>query len=315
MVDHFDRLPDCILLDILHRVSDAKFLVRCLSVSKRFRSLVPDVSSLRLRVDRVIPISAETYSPLFSFIETVGMFLNLFFPLLPPPSAYSSPSSILRAFRSIRHLDIQLPSSMTLHDGDDGSNPRGAFLRYRAIFGETLEKCVIIMGFRRKEEAGDGQVTKVMDDEEEVKERVFWVIRALVDACKRHDYAARELIGEHQGLARLRMTDAAGEGVVEMDERGLEECRNCVVSHEGFRVPRVRMQMWCGRKMEVVLDGEVFEGTTLVVVRTVKDRTMDTEDGAEVAATEAFGADGYKEAVRALMKSRSYSLEMNSFLI
>lgn len=179
---------------------------------------------------------------------------------------------------------------------------------------------MIIVGFRKKERKSgddDGRVTKATDDEEEVevKERVFWVIRALVDACKRHDYAAKELIREHPDLARLRMSDAAGEGVVEMDERGLDECRKRGASPEGCRVPRVRMQMWYGRKTEVGCDGEAFEGGTLVVVRTVKDGRTDMADGDEAAATDAFGVDGFKETVRALMKSRSYSLEMNSFLM
>ncbi|KAI4389439.1 hypothetical protein MLD38_001667 [Melastoma candidum] len=311
MEDHFDRLPDCLLLDILDRLSDAKSLVRCLSVSSRFRSLVPLATSLRLLVDRVVPPS-----PSPSLFDSFAAFLNLFFPLpFPPPSSpYSSPSSVLRGFRCVRHLDIQLPSPVTLND--NGST----FLRYRATFGETLEECVMIVGFRGKEgkEGAGREVVKAADEEGEVKERVFWVIRALVDACKRHNYAARELIREHQGLASLRMSDAAGEGVVEMGKRGLEECRKCPAPREGCRVPRVKMQMRYGRKTEVQRGGEVFEGATLVVVRTMNDDgTRDWPDGDDAArATDAFGSDGgYKEAVGELMKNRSYSLEINSFLI
>lgn len=169
------------------------------------------------------------------------------------------------------------------------------------------------MRFGRNGDGENRQMQKKMDNEEDVKERVIWVIRALVDAFKRHDYAARELVGEHPSLVRLRMSDTGGEGVVEMDERGLEECRKGSMSCEGCRVPRVGMRMWYKKKMEIDGDRVVFEGAALVLVRPVEDEDAD-EDGDD-AAVEAFGIGKYKGVVMSLMKGRSYSLEMNSFLI
>uniref|UniRef100_A0A3Q7F1Y6 F-box domain-containing protein n=1 Tax=Solanum lycopersicum TaxID=4081 RepID=A0A3Q7F1Y6_SOLLC len=41
-MDHFDRLPDSILLFIFNKIGDVKALGRCSVVSRRFNSLVPE---------------------------------------------------------------------------------------------------------------------------------------------------------------------------------------------------------------------------------------------------------------------------------
>ena len=53
--DHFDRLHDAVLLDVLNRIYDVKALGRCALVSRRFHALVPLVDSVFVRVDCVIP--------------------------------------------------------------------------------------------------------------------------------------------------------------------------------------------------------------------------------------------------------------------
>ncbi|KAF8030963.1 hypothetical protein BT93_D0221 [Corymbia citriodora subsp. variegata] len=53
-VDHFDRLPDSLLLLVFNRVADVKALGRCGAVSRRFRLLVPQVDTVLVRVDCVI---------------------------------------------------------------------------------------------------------------------------------------------------------------------------------------------------------------------------------------------------------------------
>ncbi|XP_010549497.1 PREDICTED: F-box protein At1g30200 [Tarenaya hassleriana] len=53
-VDHFDRLPDSLLLLVFDRISDIKALGRCCLVSRRFHSLVPLVENVLVRVDCVI---------------------------------------------------------------------------------------------------------------------------------------------------------------------------------------------------------------------------------------------------------------------
>lgn len=52
--DHFDRLPDSLLLLIFNKLADIKALGRCCAVSKRFHSLTPLVDNVVVKVDCVI---------------------------------------------------------------------------------------------------------------------------------------------------------------------------------------------------------------------------------------------------------------------
>ncbi|XP_050232769.1 F-box protein At5g46170 [Mercurialis annua] len=54
IVDHFDRLPDSLLLLVFNKIGDVKALGRCCVVSRRFHSLVPQVDNVVVRVDCVI---------------------------------------------------------------------------------------------------------------------------------------------------------------------------------------------------------------------------------------------------------------------
>ncbi|XP_044460747.1 F-box protein At5g46170 [Mangifera indica] len=53
-IDHFDRLPDSLLLLVFNKIGDVKALGRCCVVSRRFHSLVPQVENVVVRVDCVI---------------------------------------------------------------------------------------------------------------------------------------------------------------------------------------------------------------------------------------------------------------------
>ncbi|XP_071724075.1 F-box protein At5g46170-like [Rutidosis leptorrhynchoides] len=54
LIDHFDHLPDSILLLIFNKIGDVKALGRCCVVSRRFHSLVPQVENVVVKVDCVI---------------------------------------------------------------------------------------------------------------------------------------------------------------------------------------------------------------------------------------------------------------------
>ncbi|KAG8637448.1 F-box protein At5g46170 [Manihot esculenta] len=53
-IDHFDRLPDSLLLLVFNKIGDVKALGRCCVVSRRFHYLVPQVDNVVVRVDCVI---------------------------------------------------------------------------------------------------------------------------------------------------------------------------------------------------------------------------------------------------------------------
>ena len=48
--DQFDRLPEAIVLLIFEKIIDAKTLITCLCVSKRFSSFVPESKSVFLKI-------------------------------------------------------------------------------------------------------------------------------------------------------------------------------------------------------------------------------------------------------------------------
>ncbi|GMY10027.1 F-box protein At5g46170-like [Fagus crenata] len=53
-INHFDRLPDSLLLLVFNKIGDVKALGRCCVVSRRFHYLVPQVDNVVVRVDCVI---------------------------------------------------------------------------------------------------------------------------------------------------------------------------------------------------------------------------------------------------------------------
>ncbi|GMN45305.1 hypothetical protein TIFTF001_014496 [Ficus carica] len=350
-MDGFDQLPDSLILLIFNSVSDIKTLLRCRAVSRRFNSLVPQTDSLLLKVDCVVsPDSADhdgDDSFLFTFLKSILKSLhnlvspNPLSPSQKPPQ--NSPSKILRGFDRVRDLEIELPSG-------DLRLKKGAVVKWTAEFGNSLRSCVIL-GFRAIRDssvtAEIGADPAGGEEEEDdfargLKTRVVWTISALIAASARH-YLLREVVREQSELRRLVLTDREGEGTVVMDEAGLAELRSGtaelaehvsgggggeeededdVAERNRTRVPSVRMRMRHAPRLE--LKGGLWaEGATLVVVRpttTIKEGSgggAQTQLGDDVAeadlATRAFGEGLYGEAVGALLKSRTYILEMNSF--
>ena len=173
-IDHFDRLPDSLLLLVFNKIGDVKALGRCCVVSRRFHSLVPQVENVVVRVDCVISdddsssssaASDKSRGPFWNLlrlvfggivkpIQTLGQFLGPKRPSSssPTPSSsiavgtdddsdagvtHHSPTQVLKNFNEIRLLRIELPS------GELGIED-GVLLKWRADFGSTLDNCVIL---------------------------------------------------------------------------------------------------------------------------------------------------------------------------
>ncbi|KAL3833633.1 hypothetical protein ACJIZ3_008369 [Penstemon smallii] len=170
-IDHFDHLPDSILLLIFNRIGDVKTLGRCCVVSRRFHTLVSQVENVIVRVDCVIsdddPSSAASAAadkrhPIISSLLRV-FFTGLLKPLqslsqlITSPSprripslseeldcdvdqnsvTHHSPTQVLKNFNEIKVLKIELPS------GELGIDD-GVLLKWKADFGSTLDNCVIL---------------------------------------------------------------------------------------------------------------------------------------------------------------------------
>lgn len=76
-IDHFDRLPDSVLLLVFNKIGDVKALGRCCVVSRRFHTLVPQVENVVVRVDCVIS-DDDSSSASSSSDKSRGPFSNLF---------------------------------------------------------------------------------------------------------------------------------------------------------------------------------------------------------------------------------------------
>ncbi|KAK9267274.1 hypothetical protein L1049_009697 [Liquidambar formosana] len=176
-IDHFDRLPDSLLLLVFNKIGDVKALGRCCVVSRRFQALVPQVENVLVRVDCVIS-DDDASSAAGSSDKSRGPFSNLFRLVLcgivkplqalgqflgPKRSTststssssslavgseedgetdqggvtHHSPTQVLKNFNEIRFLRIELPS------GELGIDD-GVLLKWRADFGSTLDNCVIL---------------------------------------------------------------------------------------------------------------------------------------------------------------------------
>lgn len=181
-IDHFDRLPDSILLLVFNRIGDVKALGRCCVVSRRFHSLVPQVENVVVRVDCVISdddssslssiksrsaasISAGSFSAIFRLVvggivkplQALGQFLGT---RRSCGSSASSSSSLsisgdeggeMEQGGVTHHSPTQVLKNfdeirclrIELPSGELGIDD-GVLLKWRAQFGSTLDNCVIL---------------------------------------------------------------------------------------------------------------------------------------------------------------------------
>ncbi|KAL5731724.1 hypothetical protein ACHQM5_004425 [Ranunculus cassubicifolius] len=172
-IDHFDRIPDSLLLIIFNRIEDVKSLGRCCVVSRRFQFLVPQVDNVVVRVDCVISdddssssssnsdknrgmfssFAKFVYGGIVKPLQSIGQFLGSKRLNSNSTTASSSdrhddevgsggvthhsPTQVLKNFNEIRTLRIELPSG-ELGIGD------AVLLKWKADFGSSLDNCFIL---------------------------------------------------------------------------------------------------------------------------------------------------------------------------
>ena len=254
-------------------------------------------------------------------------------PLPPGDVSHHSPSEVLRSFKELRHLRIELPA------GELGTDD-GVMLKWKADFGSTLGSCVILgassaspspagsngastapsvdSGRSEPEECDDsGSIPESFYTNGGLRLRVVWTISSLIAAAGRH-YLLQPIVADHTTLERLDLTDADGQGVLTMDKCQLQELRvrpvsSSAASHRTL-MPELSMWLWYAPCIELP-GGLVLNGATLVAIKPSEEATRDmVGNGAATAAwvLDAF-EEPYRTAARMLLKRRTYTLEMNSF--
>ncbi|PWZ09595.1 F-box protein [Zea mays] len=340
-VDHFDCLPDSLVLLILNKVEDVRSLGRCYAVSKRLCGLVSLVHDVYVKIDRVVAVDGDAEgtlnlsSPKPRSIFSHFLRLMLFTIIKPfhnmrspngtarplfPQLSQHSPAQVLRNFTHVRNLRIELPS------GDVGTE-EGVLLKWRAEYGSTLENCVILGGTRVDRKPVGGEHEPALEDNGSMPEsfytngglklRVVWTISSLIAASTRH-YLLRSIINGHPTLQSLVLTDADGQGTLCMGAKQLEEFRENQLSASACsnrtQVPACNMKLKYAPYVELP-GGMALQGATLVAIKPSPEGSNGSHPNRKEAEGFVFGAfDGpFKAAVKTLMKRRTYLLEMNGF--
>ncbi|CAL4914148.1 unnamed protein product [Urochloa decumbens] len=351
--DHFDRIPDSLVLIIFNKLADARSLGRCSAVSRRFNALVPLVDDACLRIDRVIPADAacDGLAPGGPRPRAVlSHLLKAMLQAVLKPFAHCdaksggahggkhahaqqlqhhSPAQVLKNFSSIRNLRMELPVS-------DVGTDDGVVLKWKAVFGTTLQSCVILGGTKveraaagsmppspaaaESEATGDdsGGIPESFYTNGGLKLRVVWTISSLIAAATRH-YLLREIVKEHPTLEHVALTDAQGQGTLAMAADQLREFRDkplaAAAAANRTQVPACNMKLRYAPVLELS-DGTRIHGATLVVIKPVGEAGGGGV-GAGRKELDEFVADTFdgpfREAVAVLSKRRTYLLEMNGF--
>ncbi|RWW33213.1 hypothetical protein GW17_00002090 [Ensete ventricosum] len=337
--DHFDQIPDSLVLLIFNKLADIRSLGRCLAVSKRFNILVPLVHDVYVRIDRVVSVDGDSdealtlSSPkprnflahllklmLFAILKPFQHLQNFSAghkPLLPHLS-HHSPAQVLKNFTHVRNLRIELPA------GDVGTED-GVVLKWRAEFGSTLHNCVILGGTKLDRRPSSANLEGSVEDTGSIPEpfytngglklRVVWTISSLVAASTRH-YLLRQIIRDHPSLRSLVLTDADGQGTLTMGAEQLKEFREkplaASASSNRTQVPASNMKLRYTPYLELP-EGMALQGATLVAIKPAEEGTSSGNCSRKDAEAFVCGAfDGpFQAAVKALLKRRTYLLEMN----
>lgn len=363
--DIFDKLPDDILHLVFNKIHDAKSLCNSLSVSKRFHFLIAQIDTLALTLPRRCTSintslcltnnknervnSDQDSKPKKYFLDRVlnKLFLNPLKRLLQIATQKSSRShceckdeentfdlvsQVLKNFEGVKSLHVELPG----HGGESAgpsSNNSINLLKWKAEFGEKLESCVILgatsssFHISNKEERflqEEGTSTSFIS-EEELKERVVWIVSSLMAASARH-YVVGEVVKANREVEKVVITDGSKQGRICFDKRQVGDLRDIGIEPgtellERSRVPKLRMTLWYVPDLELE-GGVMMKGATLVVIRPIVEGEKRRARGSMSSSSNedlVKGAFGDQEevfgeaAMKMVMKKKTYTLEMNSF--
>jgi hypothetical protein len=341
--DQFDRLPDALLLLIFNKLLDAKTLIRCLSVSKRFASLVSQIHTIFLPLPCFVPnpkrrelgFPIKVIKVLVNKLITKPIqFLHHIVSSKPHAAAinsnisnhflYYSPTEVLKNFKEIKTLRLELPR-FGCEMGFNGTGDH-SLLKWKAEFGEELRSCIVLgaTSFQRQLEREEQQEIRPRLTEEDLQSRVIWTISCLVSASMRH-FLLKQIVGKLPMLQSVVITDASKQGKLRMVEQQLVELRNTVKnsseealesSLERTPIPNLCMKLWYVPEMELLASGFTMKGLTLVLIKPASERSisegdlllgdLDGEDDEEKAVL--------GEAMREIVKRKmTFMMEMSSF--
>ncbi|XP_044477723.1 F-box protein At4g18380-like [Mangifera indica] len=334
--DHFDRLPDALLLLIFNKLLDVKPLSRCLLVCKRFSILIPQTNALFVAIPPRIPPSKP---PNGFCLPSLRVFLSKPFKPFRRLVASNSPSTrrisaahhslnnALNKFQHVKSIHIQFPFSgngIDLVGGD-------CLMKWKAEFGGQLKSCIILSAtsyFPTEVKQLQEQEEERFLTDDELRVRIIWTISCLIAASARHHFLKKILL-DHPSLESVLITDEKKQGKMSMGREELAEMRGYIGSFsaskllssmERTKVPDLSITLWYAPELELPVSGYRMKGATLVVIRPVDDGEL-MRKGLSDGELMGSGFDGdhgeeivFAEAVKEMMKmKKSYMMTMNSF--
>ncbi|KAJ7962367.1 F-box protein [Quillaja saponaria] len=186
---YFDNIPDDVLLLVFNKLLDAKSLIRCLTVSKRFAFLILQTDTVSLPL---LPHSHARKPNRSGF--PVNLFKLLIHKLISKPLQFLHlntkshtnycPHQVLKIFNQLKSVHLELPSyggGVAVKPGDGADS----LLKWKADFGSDLKRCTVLYAtsFQRRT-----SISKRIDEDqpllrnEEMKSRIAWTISCLIAA-------------------------------------------------------------------------------------------------------------------------------------
>lgn len=142
---------------------------------------------------------------------------------------------------------------------------------------------------------------------------VVWTINSLIVASTRH-YFMQPVIGNHSPPKGLILVDVDGYRTLSMGVEQLKKFREkpltASLSTSRTQVPGSNMKLRYAPYLEVA-DGIGMQGATLVAIKPSGGKRTGVKE-TEAFVSEAFDAP-FNSVVDALVKRRTYLLEMNGF--
>lgn len=300
-IDHFDRLPDPILLSIFNKLHDARSLCSSMAVCKRFNNIIPEIDTISLTIPRLLNHHKTPEKLKKSFKNSIGrvIFKNPFRFLLQflnkfnkscscgnddDDQSYYLPHEVLKSFKDVENMKIKLPKS--------GYDLNSNLLKWKAEFGSQLQSCVYLAAKsisrnqkpeeEEKEESVSSSGTNIGD--EELKVRIVWTISCLIAASARH-FLIQKTLNNQEKLVKLKIVDEINQGTLSMNREQIQELRKSMNDEETLssssawwsegrtKLPALRMKMWYAPEVKVKLpesdSAAVMKGATLVVIQPV----------------------------------------------
>ncbi|GMY16041.1 F-box protein At1g30200-like [Fagus crenata] len=232
----FDRLPDDLLLLIFDNLLEAKYLVSCFLVSKRFASLIPQTNTQNIvfLIREPPPISQSTQQSCadtsdqisfkndFSFTNIIRKVINkLSFSMICSPGDQvqeTKASNVSKMIQELKCLEIQTHST-----GEDKFPFATGLYMWKAFFGAEFRYSLTLIAVHFNDNPLENTSTNISTGDPTVL--AYCCGPYLREGFRRYRYV-QDFVSKNQLLPKKIVAyDSKKRGKLCMGEKDIEECR------------------------------------------------------------------------------------------